>query len=89
MLGRCAGERVDRLVVVADHAELVAVAEPAFEQAGLERVHVLVLVHRERGEPCSDLLGGVGVLVEQPQREPEHVLEVEPPRRALAALVPS
>ena len=84
---RRAGERVDRLVVVADHAQVVAVAEPAFEQGGLERVHVLVLVHGERGEPRPDLLGGLGVLVEQPQREPEHVLEVEPPHRALAPLV--
>ncbi len=84
---RRAGERVDRLVVVADDAEVVAIAEPAFEQAGLERVHVLVLVHGERREPRPDLLGGLGVLVEQPQREPEHVLEIEPPHRGLAPLV--
>ena len=84
---RRAGERVDRLVVVTDHAQVVAVAEPAFEQGGLERVHVLVLVHGERGEPRPDLLDGLGMLVEQPQHEPEHVLEIEPPHRALAPLV--
>ena len=35
-----------------------------------------------------DLAHSVGVLVEQAQREPEHVLEVEPPHRGLAPLVP-
>ncbi len=88
MLGRRAGERVDRLVVVAHHAELVAIAEPAVEQAGLERVHVLELVDGERGEARTDLFDGLGVLVEQAQREREHVLEVEPAHRALAPLVP-
>ena len=51
VLGRGAGERVDRLVVVADDAEVVARAEPPIEQARLQRVHVLELVHGERGEP--------------------------------------
>ena len=59
VLGRRAGERVDRLVIVADHAEVVALAEPAFEQAGLERVHVLVFVDGERGEAPVDLARGV------------------------------
>ena len=48
MLGAGAGERVDRLVVVADDAEVVAVAEPEVEQRLLQQVHVLVLVDGER-----------------------------------------
>ena len=88
MLGRGAGERVDRLVVVAHDAEVVARAEPPIEQPRLERVHVLELVHGERGEPRSDDLGGLGVFVEEPQGEAEHVLEVQPAHRALATLVP-
>ena len=43
-----AGERVDRLVVVADDAEVVAVAEPEVEQRLLQEVDVLVLVDGER-----------------------------------------
>ena len=54
MVGRGAGERVDRLVVVADDADVVAVAEPPVEQRRLQRVHVLVLVDRERVEPFAD-----------------------------------
>ena len=49
--GRCADEREDRLVVVADHADLVAIAEPSIQQGLLQRVDVLVLVDRERREP--------------------------------------
>ena len=46
--GAGAGEAVDRLVVVPDRAQLVAVAEPALEQRLLEEVDVLVLVDGER-----------------------------------------
>ena len=88
VLGRRAGERVDRLVVVAHDAEVVARAEPSVEQPGLERVHVLVLVDGEGVEPGPDDLRGLGVLVEQSQGETEHVLEVEASHRVLAALVP-
>ena len=48
VLGPGAGERVDRLVVVADDAEVVAVAEPEVEERLLEEVDVLVLVDGER-----------------------------------------
>src|SRR5207244_2155865 len=44
-------EAVDRLVVVADRAELVPLAEPEIEQRLLEEVHVLVLVDGE-GAPA-------------------------------------
>ena len=86
---RGAGERVDRLVVVADHADVVAVAYPRVEERRLQRVHVLVLVDRERVEPRAEHLGGVGVLLEQVDREREHVLEVDPAhRRASCARSP-
>ena len=84
---RRAGERVDRLVVVADDADVLSVAEPHVEQRGLERVHVLELVDRERVEPLAEGGGGVAVLLEESDREREHVLEVDPPHRALLALV--
>ena len=54
VLRRSAGERVDRLVVVADDAELVARAEPELEQRLLEQVHVLVLVDGERAEALAE-----------------------------------
>ncbi len=88
MLGRGAGEGVDRLVVVTYHAEVVARAEPPLEQPRLQRVHILELIHRERGEPRSDDIGGFRVVVEEPKSEAEHVLEVQPAHRSLAALVP-
>ena len=60
MLGRGAGEGVDRLVGVADHAQVVAVAEPGVEQALLQRRDVLVLVDDEVPVAAADLLGDVG-----------------------------
>jgi hypothetical protein len=56
VLGRSAGERVDRLVAVADDTEVVALAEPPVEQRDLQRVQVLKLVHRERVEPRADVV---------------------------------
>ena len=66
VLGAGAGERVDRLVVVADDAEVVAVAEPEVEQRLLQQVDVLVLVDGERA-----------VLRAERRRAP-----ARPPRRA-------
>ncbi len=48
VLGPGAGEGVDRLVVVADDAEIVAVAEPVLEQGLLQKIDVLILVDGER-----------------------------------------
>ena len=88
VVGRGAGERVDRLVIVAHDAEVVAIAQPAVEQRRLQRVHVLELVDRERLEPFADRLGGLRVRVEHLDREPEHVLEVDLAVRLLAPFVP-
>ena len=87
MLGARAGEGVDRLVVVADRAELVAVAEPALEQRLLQEVHVLVLVDRERAVAVADLLERARVRVEEPDRELDQVLEVDVALLDLAPLV--
>ena len=88
VLGRCARERVDRLVVVPHHAEVIASAQPALQKPRLQRIHILELVYRERGEARAHGVGRVRVLVEELQGEPEHVLEVQPAHRALAPLVP-
>ena len=87
MLRARAGERVDRLVVVADRAELVAVAEPAVEQRLLEQVHVLVLVDRERAVAVAHLLERARVGVEEPDRQLEQILEVDVALVGLAPLV--
>src|SRR5206468_10833639 len=88
MLRRGAGEREDRLVVVADHAEVVTVSDPAVEESRLQSVHILELVDGERVKPLSDLPNGLRILVEEAEGEAEHVLEVEPVHRPLPALVP-
>ena len=84
---RRAGERVDRLVLVADDAEVVAVAEPELQQALLERVRVLVLVDAEPAVARPDRLGRRGVGLEEVDRPGEHVVEVEPAGPILLALV--
>ena len=87
MLGRRAGERVDRLVVVADDAELVARAEPELEQRLLEQVDVLVLVDGERAVAlANERERGVVFRVEL-DRELEQVFEVDVAGSRLALLV--
>ena len=56
-----AGEAVDRLIVVADGAELVAIAEPEIEQRLLQQIDVLVLVDRECAPPLAHELERVRV----------------------------
>ena len=87
MLRSGAGERVDRLIVVTDDAEIVAVAEPVLEQALLQQVDVLILVDGERAvlraEGRHDLL----VVLEQTDRAFEQILEVEEAVGFLTTLV--
>jgi hypothetical protein len=85
---RCAGERIDGLVVVADHTDLVATAEPPVEECGLQRVHVLELVDGERSKPFPNLGDGLRMIVEQPDGQGQHVFEVEPAHGPLASLIP-
>ena len=84
---RSPGERVDRLVLVADDSEVVPPAEPSVEERLLERVRVLVLVDREPAVPVADLVGDARVGLDQPDRQLQHVLEVDPPGAPLGRLV--
>ena len=86
-LGARTREAVDRLVVVADGAELVPVAEPEIEQRLLEEVDVLVLVDRERAPALVHRGPRPVVPFEQAHRPLEQVLEVEQPLRRLPPLV--
>ena len=79
VLAAGAGERVDRLVLVADDAHVLAVARPQLEQALLEQVRVLVLVDAEPALAGADGLGGVGVGLEQVDGLDEQVVEVDAP----------
>ena len=76
-LGARAGEPVDRLVVVADRAEVVPVAEPEVEQRLLEKVDVLVLVDGERAPAVVHRRAHRVVRLQQPRRALEQILEVE------------
>ncbi len=89
VLRRRAREGVDRLVVVADDAELVAVADPALQQRLLEQVHVLVLVDRERPVALLERGERVRILVEHLHRVLEEILEVDEAALGLARLVRS
>jgi hypothetical protein len=84
---RRAGERVDRLIVVADDAEIVALAGPQEKQRLLEQVHVLVLVDREGAVALSELSELRLVLLEGPDGQLELVLVVDLIRLRLAPLV--
>jgi hypothetical protein len=80
-------ERVDRLVIVADGAEVVSAAEPELEERLLQEVHVLVLVDRERAKARAEVVTRVVVGLEHPDRALEQILEIDPAERVLAPLV--
>ena len=67
--GGSAGEGVDALVVIADHAQFVAPAQPPLKQRGLQRVDVLVLIDREGQVPAANPGSGFRVLVVQADRQ--------------------
>ena len=77
MLRPGACERVDGLVVVADDAEIVAVAEPQIEQRLLQQVDVLILVDGERSVLRAEGRGCAIVVLEQPHGALEQVFEIE------------
>ena len=87
VVARGAGERVDRLVLVADDRQVLAAAEPRVEERGLERVGVLVFVDREPAVAVADLGRDRGVGLDQPDRQFEHVLEIDPAGARLGGLV--
>ena len=81
------GERVDRLVLVADDAQVGAVAEPQLEQPLLERVRVLILVDAEPALARTDSGGGLRVAFEEIDGADQQVVEVDPIRACLRAFV--
>ncbi len=81
------GESVDRLVVVADGAELVSIAKPEIEQRLLQQIDVLILVDRECLPPLAHQLERVRVRFEHLDRPLEQVLEVEGAGLGLSLLV--
>ena len=84
VVGRGAGEGVDRLVGIADDREVARLADPQLEQALLERVRVLVLVDADPRLLALDEARGLLVRLEQLDGQREHVLEVDPPGAVLA-----
>ena len=86
-LGARPREAVDRLVVVADRAEVVPLAEPEIEQRLLEEVDVLVLVDGEGTPAVVHRRAGGVIALQQACRPLEEVLEVEQPLGRLPPLV--
>ena len=80
MVGGGAGEGVDRLAGVADHAQAVPVAEPQLQQPLLQRADVLVLVDHEVLVLAAHLVGDVVPVLEHADGEQQHVLEVDDAR---------
>ena len=71
-----AAPAVDRLVVVADDADVVGRADELLEQAHLERVGVLELIHGDAGEALAEVLADVLVLAEDLLAEEQEVVEI-------------
>lgn len=87
VVGGCSRERIDRLTGVADHAQVVAVPEPQFQQSLLEGADVLVLVDDEVLVLGTDLLGDVVPVLEDGHRQQQDVLEVDDGACPLEVLV--
>src|SRR6266508_957185 len=82
-----AGEAEDRLIVVADDADLLALAEPSVEQRLLQEVDVLILVDGDRLVAGLEAFAAVGIVLVHLDRKLEQVLEVQLARSLLAPLV--
>ncbi|GAA2936178.1 hypothetical protein GCM10020221_34900 [Streptomyces thioluteus] len=72
-----AGEGVDRLAGVADHAEAVALPQPELQESLLEGADVLVLVDHEVPVLAADGLGDVVPVLEDADGQQQDVLEVD------------
>ena len=83
-----AGEGVDGLRRVADHADLLPVAAPELEQRFLQRVDVLVLIDHQMPIGAADGVGHLAVLGDQGGGAEQDVLEVDPRAVSLGRLVP-
>jgi hypothetical protein len=74
---RGAGEGVNGLARVTDHAEVLAVAEPEVEQALLQRADVLVLVDDEVAVLAADGIGDLRGVGQQRDVAQQHVFHVD------------
>jgi len=81
------GERVDRLVLVADDADIRAVPHPEPEQVELGRVRVLELVDAEPAVPLVDPGQEMRVVPQDGRGAQDHVVEVDQRLRLLDLLV--
>jgi len=75
--GLGAGERVDRLVDVTDHADVCPIPDPQFEQRALDRTDVLVFVDGEVAVLVAHLGGHLRVFVQQGDGAQQNVVEVD------------
>ena len=73
----CAGERVDRLVGITHHRQVVPLAQPGVEQRLLRGRHILVLVDHKAAISVAELFGDHGMVVEDGTRHEQQVVEIE------------
>ena len=79
--------RVDRLVGVADHAQVDLGAHPCLQEPELQRVDVLELVDEQVAESPTASCGILGVGLDVAGREAEQVVEVDHATTELGLLV--
>ncbi len=74
----CAGgpERIDRLRIIAHHRQPCSAGGHAFEDVGLQRIGILVLVDQDVVEHALECSGRVGILQQRPPAQ-EQVVIVE------------
>lgn len=82
-----AGEGMNRLVGVTHHTDVLAVAQPQFQHGALNRTDVLVFVHDEVPVLVADLVGDLGMLMQQGYRTQQDVVEIDDPLVLLHLLV--
>ena len=80
-------ERVDRLVLIADGADVLVLGAEELEKPVLRVVRVLVLVDEDVAERSLPARERLGEALEDLHREHEHVVEVDGVRGVQAALV--
>ncbi len=80
-------ERVDRLVRIADHHQVLVILREQLQQHVLRVVRVLVLVDEHVAERLRPLLARLGEPLQHVDGEHQHVVEVDGVRREQPALV--
>src|SRR5690606_24035532 len=87
ILGPSPREGVDRLARIADDTDVVAIAQPEFEQALLRGRDVLILVDDEEPVLRAHLLRDARFTLDHARAGEQHVFEVELTALVLQALV--